>query len=86
MVDSFERRSAVSILRASESATCLSNSETDHGTSEIKSVDDLKTGNRQRQDFRFPWLKQKKLKQRSDARCRHNDCSYKCLHYFNLVC
>ncbi|GMJ13589.1 hypothetical protein like AT5G62650 [Hibiscus trionum] len=68
MVDSFERRSAVSVLSASESATCLSNSETDHGTSEIKSVDDLKTDNRQRQDFRFPWLKQGKLKQRSDAR------------------
>ncbi|KAK8656084.1 hypothetical protein V6N13_108643 [Hibiscus sabdariffa] len=61
-------RSAASFLRASESATCLSNSETDHGTSEIISVDDFKTDNRQKQDFRFPWLKQGKLKQRSDAR------------------
>ncbi|KAK8690396.1 hypothetical protein V6N13_073930 [Hibiscus sabdariffa] len=68
MVDSFERRSAASFLRASESATCLSSSETDHGTSEIISVDDFKTDNRQKQDFRFPWLKQGKLKQRSDAR------------------
>ncbi|KAL4363159.1 hypothetical protein GQ457_04G013290 [Hibiscus cannabinus] len=68
MVDSFERRSAASFLRASESATRLSNSETDHSTSEIKSVDDLKIENGQRQDFRFPWLKRRKPKQRSDAR------------------
>ncbi|XVE58456.1 hypothetical protein DITRI_Ditri04bG0170900 [Diplodiscus trichospermus] len=77
MVDSFERRSAVAFLRASESATCLSNSETESSTSKLKSVDDFKADDGQRQDFRFPfgdwfsnpWLKQEgKREQRSDAR------------------
>ncbi|XVF09955.1 hypothetical protein REPUB_Repub07fG0142000 [Reevesia pubescens] len=77
MVDSFERRSAASFLRASESATCLSNPEKDSSTSELKSDDDVKADDGQRQDFRFPfrdwfslpWLKQEgKPKQRSDAR------------------
>ncbi|XP_022723982.1 uncharacterized protein LOC111280775 [Durio zibethinus] len=77
MVDSFERRSAASFLRASESARCLSNPGTDSSTSELKSVNDVKADNGQRQDFRFPfgdwfnhpWLKQEeKPKQRSDAR------------------
>ncbi|XWS37890.1 hypothetical protein CRYUN_Cryun19dG0084200 [Craigia yunnanensis] len=95
MVDSFERRSAASFLRASESATCLSNPETDSGTSELKLIDDVKADNGQRQDFRFPfgdwfshpWLKQEgKPKQRSDARCHHNDCSYRCLYHFILTC
>ncbi|XWS50439.1 hypothetical protein CRYUN_Cryun12cG0087800 [Craigia yunnanensis] len=76
MVESFERRSAVSFLRASESATCLSNPETDSSTSELKLVDDVKADDGRRQDFRFPfgdwfshpWLKQEgKPKQRSDA-------------------
>ncbi|XVF50895.1 hypothetical protein PTKIN_Ptkin04bG0140000 [Pterospermum kingtungense] len=75
MVDSFERRSAASFLRASESGTSLSNPERDSCNSELKSVNDVKTDDGQRQDFRFPfgdwfsypWLKQGKPKQRSDA-------------------
>ncbi|KAK6262393.1 hypothetical protein QUC31_008209 [Theobroma cacao] len=77
MVDSFERRSAASFLRASESAACLSNPEMESSTSELKLVDDVKADNGQRQDFRFPfgdrfshpWLKgEGKPKQRSEAR------------------
>ncbi|TYJ10955.1 hypothetical protein E1A91_A11G243100v1 [Gossypium mustelinum] len=76
MVDSFERRSAASFLRASGSATCFSNSESDIITSELKSVDDLKPDNGQRQDFWFPfgdwfshpWLKQGKLQHGSNSR------------------
>ena len=88
-------RSAVSFLRASETTTCLSNPETDSNTSELKLVDDVKADDEQRQDFRFPfgdwfshpWLKQEgKPKQRSDARCHHSDCSYKCLYHFILTC
>ncbi|KAB2005114.1 hypothetical protein ES319_D11G247400v1 [Gossypium barbadense] len=84
MVDSFERRSTASFLRASGPATCLSNSERDISTSELKSVDDLKPDNGQRQDFWFPfgdwfshpWLKQRKLQHGSNSRTESSSKEY----------
>ncbi|XP_050385036.1 uncharacterized protein LOC126801658 [Argentina anserina] len=75
MVDTFERRSVASFLRASESTMCLSDSEAvdDHkdslqtSTSEIQAKDDVQTNTRSKSSHWFPfgdwfshmWLKQK---------------------------
>ncbi|KAM2384639.1 hypothetical protein ACFXTH_042039 [Malus domestica] len=75
MVDTFERRSAASFLRASQSARCLTNGEAvndnedslDCSTSKIKSKDDIHTNKGNKTDLRFPfsdwfshlWSKQK---------------------------
>ncbi|KAG8484203.1 hypothetical protein CXB51_022736 [Gossypium anomalum] len=76
MVDSFERRSASSFLRASEPATYLSSPETHSNMTELKFVDNANADDGQRQDFRFPlgdwfslpWLKhRRKPRKKSDA-------------------
>ncbi|KAH9646770.1 hypothetical protein KPL70_024977 [Citrus sinensis] len=55
MVDSFENRSAASFLRASESTSCLANSETNNGSSDLKLEDKHLDKRDQRPDFRFPF-------------------------------
>ncbi|KAB2066924.1 hypothetical protein ES319_A09G192100v1 [Gossypium barbadense] len=76
MVDSFERRTASSFLRASEPATYLSSPETYSNMTELKFVDNANADDGQRQDFRFPlgdwfslpWLKhERKPRKKSDA-------------------
>lgn len=75
MVDTFERRSAASFLRASKSTNCLANCEAvnvnkdslQSTTSEIKPKDDMQTNKENRSDLWFPfgdwfsrlWSKQK---------------------------
>ncbi|XP_059454889.1 uncharacterized protein LOC132185081 [Corylus avellana] len=62
MVDSFEKRSAASVLRAFETAKCLANSEMENdskdsqhqGTSELALKDDI-PANRHKPDFRLPF-------------------------------
>ncbi|XP_044504487.1 uncharacterized protein LOC123224826 [Mangifera indica] len=54
MVDSFENRSAASFLRASDSTSCLANSESDNGTSDHQSEDKSLGKHRKRPDFQFP--------------------------------
>lgn len=65
MVDSFEKRSAASVLRASTSISCIANSETESddtdsqllGTSEPEfKADHPETDQRQKQGFRIPFL------------------------------
>lgn len=48
-------RSAASFLRATESTSCLTNSETDNGTAECKLEDRVLEKHDQRPDFRFPF-------------------------------
>ncbi|CAK7338725.1 unnamed protein product [Dovyalis caffra] len=55
LVDSFERRSASSLQRASESTRCLVNSKTDDGTSEHRLKDNVQTDHEQRKDLRLPF-------------------------------
>ncbi|KAI5591178.1 hypothetical protein BDE02_04G061500 [Populus trichocarpa] len=54
LVDSFERRSASSLQRASESTSCLANCKTDDSTSEHKLKDKV-TDHVQRKDLRLPF-------------------------------
>ncbi|XP_044467884.1 uncharacterized protein LOC123197623 [Mangifera indica] len=65
MVDSFENRSAASFLRASESTSCLDNSES-NGTSDHQLEDKSLEKHGQTPDFRFPvgdWFSHPRLKQ-----------------------
>ncbi|KAI9160620.1 hypothetical protein LWI28_010042 [Acer negundo] len=55
MVDSFENRTAASFLRASQSISCLANSEPDNCTLDPKSEDKVLDKHRQSPDFRFPF-------------------------------
>ncbi|KAL7229863.1 hypothetical protein ACSBR2_008419 [Camellia fascicularis] len=62
MVDSFEERSAASLLRASDSSRFVANSESEnnehlehHGISELISKDSVHTEQKQRPGFRFPF-------------------------------
>lgn len=62
MVDSFEERSAASLLRASDSSRLVANSESEnnerlehHGISELISKDSVHTEQKQRPGFRFPF-------------------------------
>ncbi|XP_057952230.1 uncharacterized protein LOC131146579 [Malania oleifera] len=64
MVDSFERRSAVSFLKASESSSYIMNSQTAYdnskdslslGSSELKSKDSVESDTSQKPDVRFPF-------------------------------
>ncbi|KAG2709781.1 hypothetical protein I3760_05G257600 [Carya illinoinensis] len=63
MVDSFEKRSAASVLRASESVSCLANSEMGNdskdyqrqGTSELTLRDNIQVNRGYKPDFRLPF-------------------------------
>ncbi|KAF5743496.1 hypothetical protein HS088_TW08G00080 [Tripterygium wilfordii] len=77
MVDSFEKRSAFSIQRASESTSSPANSEREDGSSELALEDNVGVDLQKGPDFRFPfgdwarhpWLKQQLKPQKgSDTR------------------
>ncbi|KAK0595636.1 hypothetical protein LWI29_008547 [Acer saccharum] len=84
MVDSFENRTAASFLRASQSISCLANSEPDNSTLDPKSEDKVLDKHRQSPDFRFPfgdwfshpWSKQEAEPQR--VTCRADGSSTEC--------
>uniref|UniRef100_A0A2P2KRJ2 Uncharacterized protein MANES_06G153500 n=1 Tax=Rhizophora mucronata TaxID=61149 RepID=A0A2P2KRJ2_RHIMU len=77
MVDSFERRSASSLQRASVSTSRDANSKTDGSTSELKLDDNLHGGHEPKIDLRLPfgdwfghpWLQQLISDKKSDIRC-----------------
>ncbi|TXG71026.1 hypothetical protein EZV62_005961 [Acer yangbiense] len=84
LVDSFENRTAASFLRASQSISCLANSEPDNCTLDPKSEDKVLDKHRQSPDFRFPfgdwfshpWSKHEAEPQR--VTCRADGSSTEC--------
>ncbi|KAK2653998.1 hypothetical protein Ddye_013854 [Dipteronia dyeriana] len=84
MVDSFENRTAASFLRASQSSSCLANSEPDNCTLDRKLEGKVLDKHRQSPDFRFPfgdwfshpWSKHETESQR--VTCRADGSSTEC--------
>ncbi|CAB4271497.1 unnamed protein product [Prunus armeniaca] len=85
MVDSFERRSAASFLRASQSSNRLANREAVNdnkdslhcSTSEVKLNDDIQTNKGNKLDLRFPfgdWFSHLLLKQKDQTEELSKEC------------